>query len=62
MPELPEVEMARRYLQAKALHQTISSAEVKDKRILARISVKEVEEPLPASSFTAQRVTARGSF
>jgi formamidopyrimidine-DNA glycosylase len=51
MPELPEVEMARRYLQAKALHQTISSAEVKDKRILARISVKEVEEALAGKQF-----------
>lgn len=51
MPELPEVEMARRYLQATALHETISSAEVKDGRILARISVTEVEEALAGKQF-----------
>ncbi len=46
MPELPEVEMARRYLQATALHQTIQAAKVKDGRILARVSARELEEAL----------------
>ena len=46
MPELPEVEMARRYLEATALHQTIQAAEVKDGRILARVSARELEEAL----------------
>jgi formamidopyrimidine-DNA glycosylase len=46
MPELPEVEMARRYLEATALLQTIRRAEVKDERILARVSAKELEEAL----------------
>ncbi len=51
MPELPEVEMARRYLEAFALLQTIRKAEVKDERILARVSAKELEEALAGKQF-----------
>lgn len=51
MPELPEVEMARGYLQATSLRQTIRSAEVKDGRILAKASGKEVEEALTGQQF-----------
>jgi len=51
MPELPEVEMARRYLQATALHQTIQAAKVKDGRILAKVSARELEEALAGKQF-----------
>ncbi|MCX6678557.1 MAG: hypothetical protein NTU95_11540 [Methanothrix sp.] len=51
MPELPEEEMARRYLEATALHQTIRAAEVKGGRILARISATELEEALAGKQF-----------
>jgi formamidopyrimidine-DNA glycosylase len=51
MPELPEVEMARRYLEATALHQTILAAEVKDGRILAGVSATEVERALSGKQF-----------
>jgi len=46
MPELPEVEMARRYLRATSLLQTIQAAKVRDERILAGVSVREFEESL----------------
>jgi formamidopyrimidine-DNA glycosylase len=51
MPELPEVEMARRYLEATALHQTIQAAEVKNGRILAKVSAKNLEEALAGKQF-----------
>jgi formamidopyrimidine-DNA glycosylase len=51
MPELPEVEMARRYLEATALHQIIRAAKVKDGRILARVSARELEEALAGKEF-----------
>ena len=51
MPELPEVEMARRYLQATALHQTIRAAEVKDERILSKVSARELEMALAGKQF-----------
>lgn len=51
MPELPEVEMARRYLEATALRQTIRATEVKDERILAKVSARELEEALAGKQF-----------
>ncbi|MCK9440336.1 MAG: hypothetical protein M0Q13_02830 [Methanothrix sp.] len=51
MPELPEVEMARRYLEATSLHQTIRAAEVKDERILAGVSTRELEMALAGKQF-----------
>ncbi|MDQ1262568.1 MAG: DNA-(apurinic or apyrimidinic site) lyase [Euryarchaeota archaeon] len=51
MPELPEVEMTRRYLQATSLHQTIRAAEVKDERILAGVSARELEKALTGKQF-----------
>jgi formamidopyrimidine-DNA glycosylase len=51
MPELPEVEMARRHLHATALHQTIKAVEVNDERILARVSAKDLEKSLTGKQF-----------
>jgi formamidopyrimidine-DNA glycosylase len=49
MPELPEVEMARRYLEATSLSQTIVAAKVKDPRILSGVSAKQIEQNLGRS-------------
>ena len=51
MPELPEVEMVRMYLQATSLLQTIRAAEVKDGRILAKVSTTEFEDALVEKQF-----------
>lgn len=51
MPELPEVEMARKCLEATSLHQTIRSAVVKDERILAKVSAMELEKALAGKQF-----------
>jgi formamidopyrimidine-DNA glycosylase len=51
MPELPEVEMARRYLQATSLHQTILSTRVMDARILAGVTVAQLEQALEGKQF-----------
>lgn len=51
MPELPEVEMARRYLQATSLHQTILSAEVLDERILSGVTAARLEQSLAGRQF-----------
>jgi formamidopyrimidine-DNA glycosylase len=51
MPELPEVEKARRYLEATSLLQTIREAEVKDERILAKVSAERLHECMPGQQF-----------
>jgi len=51
VPELPEVEMARRYLQAISLHRTILSARVLDGRILAGVTASRLEQALTGRQF-----------
>jgi formamidopyrimidine-DNA glycosylase len=56
MPELPEVEATRIYLEATALLQPIRSAVVKDKRILSGVTPKALEFSLAGEQFlSAQR-------
>ncbi len=52
MPELPEVEMTRRYLERTSLFQNIKSARVKDARILSGISSEQLEQSLPGLQFS----------
>jgi len=51
MPELPEVEMVRRYLVATSLHQTIKDAKVLDRRILSGSSAEHLEQILTGQQF-----------
>ena len=51
MPELPEVEMARRYLQATSLHRTILSARILDERILSGVTASRLEQALAGRQF-----------
>ena len=46
MPELPEVEILRRYVDATSLHQTIEKVEVKNSRILEKSFTKDLMESL----------------
>ena len=39
MPELPEVETFRKYIDSTSLHKKIDSAEVKNTRILGKFSI-----------------------
>ncbi len=56
MPELPEVEAARIYLEATALHQSIRAAVVKDRRILSGVTPEVLEFSLAGKQFlSAQR-------
>jgi formamidopyrimidine-DNA glycosylase len=46
MPELPDVEVFRRYLNATSLHQTIERVRVQDKRLLEGISTARLSKEL----------------
>lgn len=52
MPELPEVEMARRLLEATALHQKIRAATVRDVRILNAVSADDLKRALAGKQFS----------
>lgn len=46
MPELPDVEVFRKYLDSTSLHQKIQSVQVKNKKVLKHVSPQKLEEEL----------------
>ncbi|MDZ7700387.1 MAG: DNA-formamidopyrimidine glycosylase family protein [Deltaproteobacteria bacterium] len=55
MPELPDVEVFRRYFNATALHQKIGSVSVRSQKILDGISAKQLKATLEGHPFKATR-------
>ncbi|MFW6421208.1 MAG: Fpg/Nei family DNA glycosylase [Candidatus Bipolaricaulota bacterium] len=55
MPELPDVEVFRRYLESKAMDQRIRSVEITSERILGNTGTRELIESLEGHSLTATR-------
>ncbi|MFP4561340.1 MAG: Fpg/Nei family DNA glycosylase [Thiohalorhabdus sp.] len=55
MPELPDVEVFKRRLDATALHQTIGGVEVEDERILRGCGPAELERRLQGRSLESSR-------
>ena len=55
MPELPEVEIFKRYLDATSLHQRISSVDVRNAYILKETSARELGRELKGRSFESSR-------
>ena len=51
MPELPEVETFKRYLDTTSLHQRITSLEVRDAYVLKRVSPRELARRLKGRRF-----------
>ena len=55
MPELPEVETFKRYLDATSLHQRISSVDVRSAYVLKGVSAHELARRLKGHSFESTR-------
>jgi formamidopyrimidine-DNA glycosylase len=53
MPELPEVEMARRYLEKTSLWQAIKGADIRDARILRGVDATRAKDALAGREFSA---------
>lgn len=51
MPELPEVETFKRYLDSTSLHQRITGVEVRDAYVLKRVSPRELARRLKGGRF-----------
>jgi len=50
MPELPEVETFKRYLDDTSLHQRITTVEVRDAYVLKRVSARELVRRLKGAA------------
>jgi formamidopyrimidine-DNA glycosylase len=55
MPELPDVETMRRYLQSTALHKKIDKAEVRSELVLENISPAELEQAIEGHRMESTR-------
>jgi formamidopyrimidine-DNA glycosylase len=53
MPELPDVEIFKQYLDATSLQKTIETADIKDKNMLKGVSGSELKERLQHNRFTS---------
>ena len=55
MPELPDLEVFKRYVDSTSLHQNIETIEVKDGRVLGGVSAGELERGLEGRKFESTR-------
>src|SRR4029077_13692781 len=55
MPELPEVETFKRYLDSTSLHQRITNVDVRDAYVLKRVSARELARRLKGHRFENSR-------
>ncbi len=55
MPELPEVQRFKRYLDANALHQPIADVQVHKSRILEELSQKALRRQVQGRAFSESR-------
>ncbi len=55
MPELPDVEVLKRYLDATSLHHTITGVEVRAERVLHHVSPQELGSQLQNQAFESTR-------
>jgi len=53
MPELPDVEVFRRYLDSTALHQKISSVEIRKERLLEDVSPDDFKKSVEGNEFSS---------
>jgi len=62
MPELPDLEVARRYVNATSLHQKIRSVEVRNEKILGDASAHELGGALEGRSFDSTHRHGKNLF
>lgn len=55
MPELPDVEVFKRYVDSTSLHQNIDTIEVRSEKILGGVSARKLERELEGKEFEASR-------
>jgi formamidopyrimidine-DNA glycosylase len=62
MPELPDVEIFKQYLDATALHQEIKEVDVRSSQILKAISAEHLRQGLEGRCFTSTRRHGKDLF
>jgi formamidopyrimidine-DNA glycosylase len=62
MPELPDVEVFKRYMDATSLHQKIRSVGVRNEKILGDVSAHTLQSTLKGHTFRITRRHGKNLF
>src|SRR5215217_4013389 len=62
MPELPDVEVFKRYVNSTSLHQKIESVKVRNSKILGIVSASKLQSTLKGSRFQSTRRHGKNLF
>ena len=62
MPELPDIVIFKRYVEATSLHQKIRSVEVRNEKVLGGVSAPKLRSTLKGRSFEATRRHGKNLF
>src|SRR5215207_4390014 len=62
MPELPDVEVFKRYVNSTSLHQKIESVKVRNTKILGDVSARELQSTLKGRRFESTRRHGKNLF
>jgi formamidopyrimidine-DNA glycosylase len=62
MPELPDVEVFKRYVKSTSLHQKIESVEVRNSKILGGVSARRLQSTLKGRRFESTRRRGKNLF
>ena len=62
MPELPDLEIAKRYVEATSLHQKIGSVLVRNEKVLGAVSARKLQSALEGRSFESTRRHGKNLF
>lgn len=62
MPELPDIEIFKRYVDATSLHQEISSVKVRNEKVLGAVSARKLQSTLKGRTFESTRRHGKNLF
>jgi formamidopyrimidine-DNA glycosylase len=62
VPELPDIEIFKRYIDATSLHQKISNIEVRNERVLGAVSARKLQSTLKGHTFESTRRHGKNLF
>ena len=62
MPELPDIEIFKRYVDATSLHQKISSVGVRNEKVLGAVSARKLQSTLKGRSLESTRRHGKNMF
>jgi len=62
VPELPDIEIFKRYVDATSLHQKISDVKVRNEKVLGAVSARKLQSTMKGRTFQSTRRHGKNQF